>query len=113
MTHAAPNHLSRAAKTWWRNVVEQFDCGPHELHLLTLAAEAWDRCTAARKAIEEHGLTYFDPRRGPRMRPEVIIERDSRAAFARLIKQLDLDDDAMPMPGVRSHRRGQNAPTNE
>ncbi len=105
MNHKTPRHLSRPAKSWWRSVVTQYDCGPHELHLLTLAAEALDRCTAARHAIEAHGMTYQDPKRGPRMRPEVIIERDSRAAFARLIKQLDLDEDVVPTPGVRSHRR--------
>lgn len=104
---SAPKHLSAAARKWWRTVVEEYACGPHELHLLTLAAEALDRCTAARQAIEQHGLTYLDPKRGPRMRPEVVIERDSRAAFARLIKQLDLDDDGLPVPGARSHRRAE------
>jgi len=105
-TPSAPRHLSPKTRLWWASVLEAYDVGPHELHLLTLAGEALDRCTAARQAIAKHGLVYFDPKRGPRMRPEVVVERDSRAAFARLVAQLDLDDDApAPIPGVKSHKR--------
>jgi len=101
-----PRHLSKSSKEWFRTVVSGYDPGPHELHLLTLAAESLDRCAQARRAIERHGLTYSDPKRGPRMRPEVVIERDSRAAFARLVAQLDLDaDGSVPIPGVKSHKR--------
>jgi len=60
-----------------------------------------------RQAIERHGLTYHDPKRGPRMRPVVVIERDSRAAFARLVAQLKLDetDAPAPIPGITPHRK--------
>ena len=103
-----PKHLSPESKRWWRQLATDYAITPHHHRVLTLACEAWDRCVSARQEIERHGLTYDDPKRGPRMRPEVVIERDSRAAFAALVKQLKLDDDDTPlptMPGVRPHRK--------
>ena len=64
---------------------------PHHIKLLTLAAEAWDRCQEAREILAEEGLTYEDRFHQPRARPEVAVERDSRIAFARLLRELALD----------------------
>jgi hypothetical protein len=77
-------------KRWWDEVVKEHELEPHEMHLLRLACQAWDRCEQARKAIAEHGTTYEDRFDAPRTRPEVAIERDSRQAFARLLKDLGL-----------------------
>jgi hypothetical protein len=85
-----PGHLSDAIKAWWRQVVTEYDLEAHELLVLQAAAEAWDRCEEARLAIAEHGLTYEGPH-GPRPRPEVAIERDARIAFARLVRELNLE----------------------
>jgi hypothetical protein len=63
----------------------------HHARLLTLAGEAWDRAVAAREAIGKHGITYEDRFGAPRARPEIAIERDSRIAFARLVRELKLD----------------------
>ena len=45
----------------------------------------------------------------PRSRPEIAIERDSRVAFARLIRELDLDTnspaESSRPPALRSNRR--------
>ena len=62
-----------------------------ERRLLTACAESWDRLQQAREALAANGLTYLDRYGAPRSRPEVAIERDSRIAFARLLRQLDLD----------------------
>jgi hypothetical protein len=59
--------------------------------LLTLAAEAWDRCCGARLVLDAEGTTFADRHGQPCPRPEVAIERDSRIAFARLLRKLDLD----------------------
>ena len=40
-------------------------------------------------------MVYLDRFGAPRTRPEVRIENDSRLAFARLVKALDLD--ALPV----------------
>jgi phage terminase small subunit len=86
-----PGHLQRATKRWWSGVVADFAMEPHHLRLLTLAAEAWDRGQEAREVLAEKGLTYEDRFDCPRARPEVAIERDSRIAFARLVRELALD----------------------
>jgi phage terminase small subunit len=96
----APKHLATATKRWWQSVVAAYVLEDHHLRLLQLAAEAFDRCTSAREAIDQHGATYTDRFGAPRMRPEVSIERDCRLAFARLIRELDLDVEP-PAPGTR------------
>jgi phage terminase small subunit len=85
-------------------VTSTFELEEHHLRLLTLAAEAWDRGQQAREAIVEKGLTFDDRFGVPHARPEVAIERDSRTAFARLLRELALDisapDESRP-PGIR------------
>jgi P27 family predicted phage terminase small subunit len=87
----APRHLKPATRRWWASVVADYELEPHHIRLLTLAAESWDRCQQAREAIAEHGLTFTDRHGSPRARCEVAIERDSRIAFARLLRELGLD----------------------
>lgn len=86
-----PSHLREATAAWFTDVVTEFELEPHHVRLLTLAGEAWDRCEQTREALAEHGLTYLDRFDQPRSRPEVAIERDSRIAFARLVRELALD----------------------
>lgn len=86
-----PAHLSPASARWFAGVLKDYELAPHHIRLLTLAAEAWDRCVEARIAIARHGLSFTDNKGCPRARPEVAIERDSRIAFARLIRELRLD----------------------
>ena len=104
-----PEHLKPESKVWFENVISLYELEPHHLKLLALAAESWDRYTQAREAIAEHGPTYNDRFNAPRLRPEVIIERDSRLAFARLIRELDLDVDppteSKRPPSLRSNRK--------
>jgi phage terminase small subunit len=79
------------------------------MRLLQAAGEAWDRYQQAPAALDEHGLT-FDRDGRPMPRPEIAVERDSRLAFARLVRELDLDVDPPPErsrpPALRSNRRG-------
>jgi phage terminase small subunit len=87
----APEHLTPQSRRWWLSVVRDYTLEPHHIRLLTFAAEAWDRAEQARKALKENGLTFEDRFGQPRARPEVAVERDSRMAFARLLRELDLD----------------------
>ncbi|WP_348645712.1 P27 family phage terminase small subunit [Nitratireductor aquibiodomus] len=86
-----PKHLRPATRRWFAAVLEEFDLEDHHIRLLTLAAEAWDRCQAAREYIDRNGMTFTDRFGQPKARPEVAIERDSRIGFARLIRELALD----------------------
>ncbi len=98
-----PALLKPATKEWWSSTFEDFELEDRHLRLLTLCGEAWDRCQEAREAIAEHGLTYVDRFGAPRLRPEVAVERDSRLAFAKLLRELDLQD--APPPDPRPSRR--------
>lgn len=87
----APKHLQAPTRRWFDSVVSDYELEPHHERLLTLAGEAWDRCAAARIAIQKHGLTYEDRFGQPRKRPEISVEIDNRIAFARLVRELGLD----------------------
>lgn len=94
--HTPPSHLQPATKKWWVQVNRDFELSDHHRRLLSLAAESWDRGQQARAILARDGLTYMDRFGQPRSRPEVAIERDSRIAFARLVRELRLDDDPPP-----------------
>jgi phage terminase small subunit len=94
---------------WWAAVVSDYDLEAHHLRLLEAAADAWDRMTAARSVLLKEGLTCRG-KDGPKTHPAVNIERDARIAFARLLRELDLD--CLPSegpysrpPSLRSNRR--------
>jgi hypothetical protein len=55
------------------------------------ACEALDRAEEARDAIKRYGMVYENRFGNPVARPECGIERDSRLAFARLIREIGLD----------------------
>lgn len=87
----APQYLRPATRRWWSEVVADFELESHHQRLLTLAAEALDRREQAREELAKSGA-YFDDRFGkPRVHPAVAVERDSGIAFARLMRELDLD----------------------
>src|SRR6266700_6391667 len=89
----APAHLATATAEWWLTVLRTWELDEHHVRLLTLAAEAFDRAVQAREVIARKGMTFRDRFGQPKPRPEVAIERDARIAFARLLRELDLDVD--------------------
>jgi phage terminase small subunit len=106
----APAHLRPATRKWFDLVLTDYELEAHHVRLLQLAGESWDRAEQAREALAAHGLVFTDRFGCPRSRPEIAVERDSRIAFARLIRELDLD--VAPPPSarrpalLRSNRRG-------
>ena len=103
-----PKHLSADAGAFWTYAVSTFALEPQHLRLLQAACESWDRMQTAREAVATQGLTFTDGRGCIKANPAVSIERDSRIAFARLVRELDLDDamanlDVRP-PALRSNR---------
>ena len=61
-----------------------------------MACEAWDRCQQAREILDRGGLTTETESGGLEAHLCIGIERDARLAFARLLRELDLD--AGPTP---------------
>ena len=90
---AAPRHLSTTTRKWWRSVVGRWELEDHHVRLLTLAAEAWDRGEQARELVARDGLTTPTRDGGAKLHPAVRVETDCRLAFARLLRELDLDLD--------------------
>jgi phage terminase small subunit len=86
-----PKHLRPETAAWFASVTKEYELDSHHVRLLTKACEAWDRSEQAREAMAKHGMTYEDRFGAPRARPECAIERDSRLAFARLVRELRLD----------------------
>jgi len=79
------------------------------LRLLEAACDAWDRMATARSVLLNEGLTVRG-KDGPKTHPAVAVERDSRLAFARLLRELDFDvpppeATSYRPPGLRSNRR--------
>ena len=98
-----PGHLKPSTAKWWQQVIDGFDLDHHHVRLLTAAAAAWDRYEQARQTLDSEGITYTDRHGTPRARPEVAVERDSRIAFARLLRELALD---VAPPDSRPPRTG-------
>jgi P27 family predicted phage terminase small subunit len=106
----APSHLTEATAAWWCQVQTDYDLEAHHVRLLTLACEAFDRAGQARELIDIDGCVVRTADGSVKAHPAVGIERDARLAFARLLRELDLDteapsDRARP-PALRSNRRG-------
>jgi P27 family predicted phage terminase small subunit len=63
----------------------------HDRARLLAACEACDRMTEAREVLDTEGLTYLDRFDQPKPRPEIAVERDSRVAMLRALRELGLD----------------------
>ena len=83
--------LEPATASWVKTVLRTWELEPHHKKLLLLAAGHWDRIQAARLVIRRDGAVYLDRFGQPKVRPEVLIEKDSSICFARLLRELALD----------------------
>lgn len=93
----APGHLTPSTAAWWRELVEIYELGAHQLTLLRLCCEAVDRCEEARAAIEAEGAYYTDRFGAPKPHPAIAVERDAKIGIARLLRELQLDDASPPL----------------
>ena len=95
-TDNAPTHLRAATQRWYVAVLKDYD----------LESTASGSC----RQPAEHRIgfrkprgvgkagAYVEGRYGVRAHPAVAVERDSRLAFARLLRELDLDGEPAPDP---------------
>jgi phage terminase small subunit len=102
-----PAHLRPESKKYFASVLDDFEMEPHNIKLLILACEAWDRGVIARETIAECGAYYNDRFGNPKKHPAVSVLEASTIAFARLTRELSLDDTTPGdnrMPGLKSNR---------
>jgi len=89
----APTHLRASTRKWWTSIADRYELEPQHYNILTLAAEALDRCEEAREAIAKVG-PYFKTKSGNiKPHPALAVERDNRVVFARLVRELNLNVD--------------------
>ena len=112
MNVKAPNPLRAATRKWWNDIMATFELEPHQIRLLVLACESWGSYQQARESLRKNGLTFLNRAGNPASRPEVAIERDSRMAFCRVLRELGLDGAGSPEtprlpppPPLRANRR--------
>jgi P27 family predicted phage terminase small subunit len=87
-----PKHLSRDACAWWVKIVSTWELGDSDLLVLSAGLQAFDRMEQARKLIDAEGLVIDSPQ-GRKGNPAALLERDSRTALMRAMRQLGLDGD--------------------
>jgi P27 family predicted phage terminase small subunit len=86
-----PDHLSRAAKAWWRQVHTDYDLDDHHRHLLRLACESMDEAEKARAELAEHGHVVLDRFGCQKSSPWCDIEHKAQNRFRILCRELGLD----------------------
>jgi P27 family predicted phage terminase small subunit len=89
----APGHLKPSTRKWWRAVVEEYQLDATGLQILTSAAELRDRAEDARELVEAEGPIALDRFGQAKENPAAKLERDSKIAFARLMRELGLSAD--------------------
>mgnify|MGYP001815459605 FL=1 len=102
---APPKHLSAEAKALWKSVLADYELERRHEAILLTALAALDRMRQAQAQLAEDGLTTVDRYGSVKAHPCVVIERDSRAAFLRAMRELGLDLEAPPTtrPPSRYH----------
>lgn len=88
---APPEHLSDESKEQWTVLVDEYGFEAQSLLVLMTALESYDRMRQAQEQITMNGMTYLDRFGQTKPRPEIQIERDSRAAYWRGLKELGLN----------------------
>jgi len=97
----APRHLSEPGRRLFADVVKSYVLEGHHLAILTKALEALDRADQAREEIGTSSLTVMSRLGEVKVHPLLAVERDARAQFGTLMKQLGLDIDGPPPPSAR------------
>ena len=90
---APPAHLAADGRALWRSVVGAFELESHHLAVLAAGCEALDRTRQAQAAITADGA-YVVGRFGMKAHPALAVERDSRLAMIRALRELGLDLEA-------------------
>ena len=86
-----PAHLSQKMKNFWEWAHKaKPKIQPQDELILLQACQAHDRAEQARRAIKKNGMTCKDRFGQERARPELEVERTSRAQFVKFTQALHL-----------------------
>jgi phage terminase small subunit len=99
----AAKHLKPATRRWFDQIRADYELESHHEMLLLLAAEAWDRHLDARQTLKEHGTSFTNKHWDIKPHPAILIERDSRNAFIRAVRELNLSEEG-PAEAARPPR---------
>ena|SRR5438045_2354095 len=101
-----PAGLSPAARRWWARLQRGYDiCDDGGLCVLNETAWAYHRAEEAKTIVERDGPVVFDRWQQAKVHPAVLVERNSRAAVLRGLKQLGVGD----APGEQQRGPGRPA----
>ena len=87
----APKHLTPATRGWFDEICRSFELESQHLKILQLAAEAWDCYELARDDIATNGATFKNKFGDVKPHPSVALMQNSRLAFLRALRELNLD----------------------
>jgi len=107
--HAPPEELSEAALVLWREVVTEYELGPHELALLEHAVRVQTTCSDLDALVQAEGAMLEG-----RVHPALVELRLQRVLLSRLIASLRIpvEEDGAGAPRLqrRSGARGPYGP---
>lgn len=87
----APKHLGAEGRKLWRRILGDFQVDPGALPILEAACSAADRWAEARDVVAKEGSVVEDRWHQKKIHPAALVERDSRAAMVRHLRDLGLD----------------------
>ncbi len=92
---APPKGMTPRSRRLWVSVVGDFDLDESGLALLEEACRSLDRAEEARAIVDSEGSFFSDRWGQPKSHPGLIVERDQRGLFSRLLRELGLDPSAV------------------
>ena len=91
-------HLQADTQKWIRGIVSDYTLESHHEKLLIAAGEALDRMHQAQIEIRQAGAYFTSSKGDIRPHPALKIEHDCSIRFARMIRELNLDDSTNTEP---------------
>ena len=89
-----PKHLKVETKVWIKKILNDYELEDHHVKILIQAGETWDRIVLARERIKKDGAYFIDRFGCPKSHPALRDERENRIIFSRLIRELNLSEEA-------------------